>query len=421
MRGDSGQLPVDFLVGFTIFILSLIMVANFVPSLLVGLQRTSGIDYDAVAYRTGVVLVEDPGETNPAQQVAFPIGGNPAEFGTMDWHPWELRTDKDQVSRFGLALARDTPNILSINKINRFFNVTQFSFSHGLGQDLGDSDYRSKLLFSTYQYGYNITLQNISLMAPGAPGLDLSVGQPYPAGYGYIRRYVLIKQNSNATLDLSGPYHQYFDTYPGNESFVCLPPDCNEQLTIHLNGSILYNASIGTPYLIDLQREPLIVNFTGLNTLLNNSGLNAGDLVAQNGTGICPSNGASRAATWATLREVDFGIPGTYNFWGTSVPGNVNANVWNGSASLPLQPLPLSNPMIVQKTLTLYMDYIDANYFNQNTDLTITFKFLDYDPCNPSSLPIPQTFVHGEFLYDYNRTNVTRPDLSTGMLEVGIW
>ena len=56
MREDSAQLPVDFLVGFTIFILCLIAAANFVPSLLVGLQRTSHIDYDAVAYRTGVVL-----------------------------------------------------------------------------------------------------------------------------------------------------------------------------------------------------------------------------------------------------------------------------------------------------------------------------------------------------------------------------
>jgi hypothetical protein len=407
MRGDSAQLPVDFLVGFTIFIVSLIMVANFVPSLLVGLQRTSGIDYDAVAYRTGVVLVEDSGETYPAQQVAFPIGGNPSEFGTMDWHPWELRTDKDQVSRFGLALAKDTPNVLSINKINRFFGCTTFSYSHGLGQDLGDSDYRSKLLFSTYQYGYNITLQNLSSMKPGAPVLDLSIGEPYPAGYGYIRRYVLIKQNSNATQNLAGPYYTSFNTYTGGESLVCLQPDCNEQFTIHLNGTILYNNTVDTPFKIDLQREPLVINITGLSSLLNNSGKNPSP-VAQNGT-----------ANWATLKEVDFGIPGTYNFWGTSVPGNVANTVSNGSVT-GTQTLPLTSVIDVFDTLSLSMDYIDANYFGYGRDLTITFKFVDHDPTNPA-LPIPQTLIHGEYLYDYNRTNVTQPFLSTGMLEVGIW
>ncbi|MDD1661674.1 MAG: hypothetical protein LUQ49_04335, partial [Methanomicrobiales archaeon] len=162
MRKDSAQLPVDFLVGFTIFILSLIMVANFVPSLLVGLQRTSGIDYDAVAYRTGVVLAEDPGETNLPQVPEFPIGGDPTPYDVnYVWQPWELRTDKEQVSRFGLALARDTPSVLSINKINRFFGKTSFSFGPGLDDnfDSPTNDYRSKLLFSSYQYGYNITLQ----------------------------------------------------------------------------------------------------------------------------------------------------------------------------------------------------------------------------------------------------------------------
>ena len=402
MRGDSAQLPVDFLVGFTIFILSLIMVANFVPSLLVGLQRTSGVDYDAVAYRTGVVLVEDSGETNPPQPVAFPIGGNPFEYSTMQWQPWELRTDKEQVSRFGLALSRDTPNILSINKINRFFGYTTFSYSHGLGQDLGGSDYRSKLLFSTYQYGYNITLRTIG---PGAPNLIFSLGELYPAGYGYVRRYVLIKENSNATLNMAGPYHQYFNTYPGNESLICLPTDCNEQFTIHLNGTTLYNSSIDTPYKIDLQREPLTITITGLSTLLNNSGTNSGNGLA---IGSAPK---------ATLREVDFGIPGTYNFWGTSVPGNVNATISTGSGT---QNLPLAGGIDVTDSLSLSMDYIDANYFGYGRDLTITFKFKDYDPLNPA-LPIPQTFIHGEFLYDYNRTNVTRPDLTPGMLEVGIW
>ena len=40
--------------------IAFIYVATLVPSLFIGLQSRT-IDYDAVAYRTGVILVEDPG------------------------------------------------------------------------------------------------------------------------------------------------------------------------------------------------------------------------------------------------------------------------------------------------------------------------------------------------------------------------
>ncbi len=416
MRGDSAQLPVDFLVGFTIFILSLIMVANFVPSLLVGLQRTSGIDYNAVAYRTGVVLVEDPGETNPAQLMEFPVGGNPQEFVGMNWQPWELMTDKNQqVSRFGLALSRETPNILSIDKIDRFFNVTFFPYSASQGQYLTDSDYRSMLLFSTYQYGYNVTLQNISSMKSGQPPLFLSIGQPYPTGsYGYIRRYVVLRQDTNATINMTDPYENS-EFNAQNPSQICLtagPWNCSEQFTIYLNASILYNTSIATPYIIDLQREPLIINITGLHMLLNNTAYNSNPI-------------ANNTAQWspfplpvnATLRGVDFGYPGAYNQWTNMIP-NVHLVVDGNQTTFPV----ISSGVPVMDSINLSMDYVDANYFHANPgqDLTITFTFADTNPKNQAD-QLPFTLIHGTFLYDYNPRNVTQPVLSTGMLEVGIW
>ncbi|MGA2934764.1 MAG: hypothetical protein ABSD81_06385 [Methanomicrobiales archaeon] len=408
----------DFLVGFTIFILSLIMVANFVPSLLVGLQRTSGIDYDAVAYRTGVVLVEDPGETNPAQQ--FPIGGEISSY-TMDWRPWELRVDKDQVSRFGLALARDTPNILSINKINKFFGCTTFSYSESLGEGLGDSDYREKLLFSSYQYGYNITLQNISPMKPGEPLLHLSIGEPYPAGYGYIRRYVVIKQNSNGAAINLNQRPEFNATSDGQPV---------QKFWIHLDGSVLYNKSIDTPFILDLQREPLIINISGLHFLLNNSdspGNNTSpiacksNLTAYNsGQGVPPGfrewNGS--APTNATLTRVDFGPTDNPQLWTTFIH-SCDAVELNDAMCVKTLSIdgnnyqfPLTGGVNVADMINLSANHIDAEYFNQGSDLVITFTFQN----NP-----PQTLVNGEYLYDYNRTNVTQPFLSTGMLEVGIW
>ena len=61
MTKDSGALSIDFIVGFTIFLIAFIWVVSLVPGLLINLQGFT-IDYDAVAYRSGVILAEDPGE-----------------------------------------------------------------------------------------------------------------------------------------------------------------------------------------------------------------------------------------------------------------------------------------------------------------------------------------------------------------------
>ena len=61
MTDDSGIQSIDFLAGFTIFMVSFIWVATMVPGLFIGVQSYT-IDYDAVAYRTGVILAEDPGQ-----------------------------------------------------------------------------------------------------------------------------------------------------------------------------------------------------------------------------------------------------------------------------------------------------------------------------------------------------------------------
>ena len=101
MHDEAGNLSLDFLVGFTIFLLAFIWVATMVSGIMVNLQ-SSHIDYDAVAYRTGVILVEDPGsQASPS---------------------WELYRDsqKYEISRFGLAVSKDAPGLLSQDKINRF-------------------------------------------------------------------------------------------------------------------------------------------------------------------------------------------------------------------------------------------------------------------------------------------------------------
>jgi hypothetical protein len=436
---------VDFLVGFTIFILSLIMVANFVPSLLVGLQRTSGIDYNAVAYRTGVVLIEDPGQPSTWDNNTLLS----KDIGSLSVSPilppWDLQTKYQQEvypSRFGLALTRDTPNILSINKIERFFNS---SFSDPVNYFYNDSDYRNKLLFSSYQYGYNVTLQNISPMKSGELRLTKMLGEPYPAGYGYIRRYVVIKQNSNATINMDTfglnqgmPYAFIANGSSENQVNLHFPGDPipHQQFVIRFDDSVLYNESIDASMKIDLQREPLSIRITNLSSCLNNSAYNmipaylnpiANDSTQWTNTDpsymslFCTDlpGGVCRAPTNASLILVKFTDPVSGYDYTNFIP-NVNLTVDGGmpggfgrvdweyyinNGVFP-QPVPVSN------TIDLNLPYIDPYYLHKGQSLDITFTFRNL---------LPHTLVQGTFLYDYNPLNVTQPVLSTGMLEVGIW
>src|SRR5512138_3742414 len=133
MNDNAGALAVDFLVGFTIFILAFLWVATMIPNLFLGMS-SHAIDYDAVAYRTGVILAEDPGATS-----AFVTNGR----------PWEARNDNQSVARLGLAIAKDAPNIFDQEKVDRFFNTSFFAYP---------DDYRKKAIFGDYPYKFNISL-----------------------------------------------------------------------------------------------------------------------------------------------------------------------------------------------------------------------------------------------------------------------
>jgi hypothetical protein len=178
MTDESGNLSIDFLVGFTIFMLAFVWVVSMVPGMLIGLQSRT-IDYDAVAYRTGVILVEDPGwPASPA---------------------WESYTDgqKNEITRFGLAVSKDSPNMLSEDKINRFF-CTSFIYP---------DDYHTKAIFGDYDYSFNISVLDVER------NQIRSVGDVLPDGYGYIRRLAKIKGLSNVTIDQSQIEQRHYQQY----------------------------------------------------------------------------------------------------------------------------------------------------------------------------------------------------------------
>lgn len=182
---ESGQLSLDFLVGFTIFLVGFIFVITMVSGLLIGLQSKT-IDYDAVAYRTGVILVEDPGY---ALDRVF----------LNDITYWESippeYSDQD-VLRIGLAITKLYPGVLSDGKMMRF-------------DEISSENIHRTVLFDTpvfmggpaqYPYNYNIRFRYID--PPGTqwehPSSDTIPPDRDP---GYIRRAVKVKPPSEAVID----------------------------------------------------------------------------------------------------------------------------------------------------------------------------------------------------------------------------
>lgn len=213
-------MSLDFLVGFTIFMLALIMVVSMVPGLLVGLQ-SSGIDYDAVAYRTGVILAEDPG---------WPV-----------YPPWEMKTDayKDEIERMGLAASKETPNILLSTKVDAFFN----SF-------FTEDDYRSKAIFGDIPYSYRFSLRSEDGTYNNA------TGDPLPPGYGYIRRAVKIKEPGVAVIN--GSFAPQYTSSTANQEFI-----------VRLNFSQLLDPERGPAYRIDPRTEPVSITITDFGAYRN--------------------------------------------------------------------------------------------------------------------------------------------------------
>ncbi|MGD0534982.1 MAG: glycine-rich domain-containing protein [Methanoregula sp.] len=357
MTDDAGNLSIDFLAGFTIFMIAFIYVATLVPSLFIGLQSRT-IDYDAVAYRTGVILVEDPG---------------------MPYNPsWETKTDaqKYDVVRFGLAVSKDTPNILSQAKVNRFFCSTWTA-----------DDYRSRAIFGDYPYSFNIAFKKTGDTVP------LTVGNTIPDDYGYIRRVVELKGSSNATIDKS--------TITANK-YYSVDNVSSDVFSIHLNFTNLLSDVTNPAYQINPYTDQIMINITNLNQL--------------------PVTFPSSPTINTTLSAIQIcrskPIPPTP----TPPPvcfGNIsNPIIDNRSVSLPYT---ITNNV----SIIIPPGFITTDMADANTQLYFNLTFNHYTDSTRTSLATEKGYlnstVRGPFNYTYTNPNVTQPALQDGVLEVAVW
>ena len=350
---EDGVLSLDFLAGFTIFMLALIMVVSMVPGLLAGLE-SSGIDYDAVAYRTGVILVEDPG---------WPV-----------YPPWEMNDEfhKDEIQRMGLAVSKETPNVLLSTKVEKFFEQGFFT----------SEDYRNKAIFGDIPYSYNFSIRSEDGV------YDLKTGDPLPPGYGYIRRVVKIKEPGvteivgNTVTPSSSPY------------WISPPTSPTQTFAVRLNFSRLLDPERGPAYRIDPRIEPVHMTITNFGAYLNTTDPLVNSATLQNVTfwKMDPTRPSPRFTR----------IPFSY--------GDENPNLYTLTLDGSSHDLTPSAPVSSSISLVLKPAATSQFTLDQNSILEIRFAFED-DP--------PQTHINVTHLYDY--TNVTLPALSTGVLEVSIW
>jgi hypothetical protein len=229
MEKDSGQLSLDFIIGFAIFLIGFIFVATMISGLLVGLQSKT-IDYDAVAYRTGVILAEDPGWVNAS-----------------DPFNWQWVTNKSSIERIGLSISRSYPNTLLQTKADKFFNYStneipsNFYFSGSRSPD----DYTNKtMLKGDYIYEFNISMKNIT------PDYSYTrnIGNRAPPNHGYIRRIVMIKRpNASAIIPL----------FSGVDS-------TNISTISFVKNSLLNKEPI---YQINRSEDQLTINLTNISTI----------------------------------------------------------------------------------------------------------------------------------------------------------
>lgn len=221
------MVTIDFLVGFTIFISAFIIVVAMVPHPLFAVQ-SARIDYDAVAYRTGVILVEDPGmPTSP------------------DFPAWERQMDPGDVIRMGLAVERGSPHILSPAKVDRFFDEGFFTYP---------DDYLRSLIFGDYPYSFNITLSHRDDR--------WSVGPAPPEQFGMVRRVVTVKETSSLIRD--GNVHHEFH----------LPENLtgDQRLTIGIPCPTLIDPAVDPLFRIDPRIDPLQIEVRNIREYLNVSG-----------------------------------------------------------------------------------------------------------------------------------------------------
>jgi len=389
MTDSNGNLSIDFLVGVTIFMVAFIWVATLVPNLFIGVS-SHGIDFDSVAYRTGVILAEDPGVT------------------IMDTSWWEFQPDsgKDNIERFGLAISKQTPNILSEVKVKRFFD------SDDTGVFSSD-DYREKVIFGDYPYRFNI-----SLLEEGQP--PRFVGEERPKNYGYMRREVKIKHSSNATIDKTDVVKFRLNNSDTNGPSLIRDGNVTyHDFVIEINRTKLLSGNITNPiinpnyndaYRIDPRSEEINITVEGFH-----DSPPIGRWVTDKGF-YTTVNLSCVTLSQSTSEEDPAPIEMPRQLYKNYLYHNMNLAM---PVDAPFELLTPDNLTFIFKP-----GFFPGAYDRGSIYITLRFEVAapNPDPGPPTKgLQYLNTSQSGPWEYTYNATEVTQPVLTNGVMEVAVW
>lgn len=242
-KNESGKLGLDLVIGLSIFMVSFIFIAQYIPSVFTVERGETSLQ--PVAYRTTAILSEDPGYwTN----------------GTANGTEWWNHTDES--FRIGLKGVGKDVNVLSnkrVKELQKLYNATNYSLiQQGLGLT---TPYKS--------YNYNISLQYFSSKSSnleyskvdGEP--LLLIGKPVPewTDVAKYERYIVFDNatyysNISSKLDTPNTVTYSYNVSPPVRTFVVVITGIND------------NESSSNPKLrvwFDNQKNQRIIDVSGKN------------------------------------------------------------------------------------------------------------------------------------------------------------
>jgi len=210
----SGKLSLDMIMGVSIFMISFIFIAQYIPSVFV-IERGE-IGLYPIAYRTVSILAEDPGFwTN----------------GTANGTDWWNHTD----ASIRIGLTSGEINVLDDEKIDRLVEY------YNNGQNYTAIQNALGLYSPQRSYDYNISLQTFSSNSshPEYATIDerpvLLIGRPIPKWRDVAKyeRYVVYDNataisNISSKLDTPNTVTYSFDVSPPLKAFVIVVTAVND-------------------------------------------------------------------------------------------------------------------------------------------------------------------------------------------------
>ncbi len=345
----------DFLIGFSIFLLALIMVLMMVPGIFAGLQSAK-IDYDAVSYRTSVILCEDPG---------WPVLGT-------SWEQYDT-AHKSEISRLGLAVSSESPNILSKQKLNAFYNLKD-------DLTLTEDDYRSKVIFGDLPYYYNV-----SLKIESDPAIETGFIAP-DSSSGYMRRLVKVKEPGEAKINCG-------DFNKTSDYITALNPKIYTGFSVSFDYNELQNKSKKEAYRFMPQAEPATITISNFTESINRSDVTVVTLDKVR----LKKNGIEVPMLYSLYHNE------TYRFY---IDGVLHT---------------MQGPFLITDTSEFKVEmYPPLMYSDEiGTSLSLVFN-MTYEFVPDET--IPHYYFSGDIPYDYtSNLYMTRPYLRDGVMEVFIW